>query len=89
MSADKAGPGSTSRDELALVRTHLANERTLLAYVRTGLAFSAGGAGLILFISSRPSWILGWSLVGVGLAVIISGVARFSVVRGSISRFQA
>ncbi len=73
------------RDILALERTRLANERTFLAYVRTALSLIAGGAVLLQFFSSRPSYlIVAWLLVGCGGIVLVIGIARFFRVRSQL-----
>ena len=69
-----------STDDLARLRTKLANERTLLAYVRTGLAIAAAGASLIVFFDSRAAQILGWSLSIIGIVALVIGIARFRTV---------
>lgn len=70
-----------NRDELGLIRTHLANERTLLAYVRTALAFIATGAGMIHFFLSLVLNITGWFFLLVGILVFSIGGIRFIVVQ--------
>ena len=67
----------TSTDDLARLRTKLANERTLLAYVRTGLAIAAAGASLITFFDSLASQLLGWSLCIIGVLALLIGLVRF------------
>jgi putative membrane protein len=64
------------RDQLAIDRTVLANERTFLAYCRTALALVLTGAGYIKFFDSRFSEIAGWTLIGLGFAVIVTGIWR-------------
>lgn len=66
-----------SSDEMARLRTKLANERTLLAYIRTGLAIVAAGVSLIAFFDSIPAQSLGWLLSAVGLLTLVLGGARF------------
>jgi putative membrane protein len=75
-----------ARDELALIRTRLANERTALAYVRTSLAFLAAGAGLIHFIPSALSFLIGRGLIGAGLLTLLMGVIRYVMVRNRLNR---
>ena len=55
---------TTVRDDLALVRTRLANERTFLAYLRTALALFAGGAVLLQFFPAVHTSLLASLLVG-------------------------
>lgn len=73
------------REELSLIRTHLANERTVLSYVRTALAFLAAGAGLIHFFATFPVEAVGWCFVGVGAGIMIAGIVRYFHVRQRIS----
>ena len=68
-------------DRLAITRTELANERTLLAYVRTALALAAGGLGLVQFFTSPIVIALGWTLIPVGVLVLLVGVERFQRAR--------
>jgi putative membrane protein len=74
------------RDKLALERTRLANERTLLAYVRTALSLIAGGAVLLEFFASSPSYMaVGWVLAGIGGLVLLIGLLRFFKVRAHLN----
>jgi len=67
------------RENLALVRTDLANERTLLAYARTALIVGGTGVSLIEFIAESPLLLgLGWVLVVVGIVVGLIGATRFT-----------
>ena len=67
-----------TKENLALVRTDLANERTLLAYGRTALMVGATGVSLIKFIAESPIMqALGWVLVVAGIGVGVNGIARF------------
>ena len=75
-------------DDLASIRTHLANERTVLAYVRTSLAFLAAGAGLIEFFSSPISTLLAWTFIAVGGFVLVIGLARFVHARRRINKLS-
>lgn len=66
------------RNELALIRTNLANERTLLAYGRTALMIAGTGGTLIKFFSdSREMLILGIALLGAGAVIFVLGLGRF------------
>jgi putative membrane protein len=76
-------------DELAAIRTHLANERTVLAYIRTALAFLATGAALIHFFTSPISAIAGWSFIVVGTIILGAGIIRFIIVRHRIKKLFA
>ncbi len=66
-------------ENLALVRTDLANERTVLAYGRTALMVAGTGVSLIEFIADSPFLVgLGWVLVVIGIGVGINGITRFA-----------
>ena len=76
---------SDLRDTLALERTRLANERTFLAYVRTALSLLAGGAVLMQFFSTRPSYLaVAWLLIASGGGVLLIGLFRFFRVRANL-----
>ena len=76
---------SDLRDILALERTRLANERTFLAYVRTALSLLAGGAVLLQFFSTRPSYLAAaWLLIAGGGIVLLIGLFRFFRVRAQL-----
>ena len=76
---------SDMRDTLALERTRLANERTLPAYVRTALSLLAGGAVLMQFFSTRPSYLaVAWLLIACGGGVLLIGLFRFFRVRAHL-----
>lgn len=73
-------------DELAAIRTHLANERTVLAYVRTALAFLATGAALIHFFTPPVSTVAGWSFIVAGALILGAGIIRFITVHRRIKK---
>ena len=74
------------RNELALIRTDLANERTLLAYIRTSLMMAGTGGTLIKFFAeSRDMLVLGIVLVIIGAALFVLGIVRFRMQRARIS----
>jgi len=76
---------SDLRDTLALERTRLANERTFLAYVRTALSLLAGGAVLMQFFSTRPSYLaVAWLLIASGGVILLIGLFRFFRVRAHL-----
>ncbi|TWU26064.1 DUF202 domain-containing protein [Bythopirellula polymerisocia] len=69
---------SAVRDQLALMRTRMANERTLLAYLRTALMLLAtGGTILKLLAETLPLMIVGWLIIVGGITVGGLGVLRF------------
>lgn len=66
------------RNELALIRTDLANERTLLAYIRTSLMMVGTGGTLIKFFGdSRDLLYLGFALFAAGVIVLAIGIRRY------------
>ncbi|MBN2398775.1 MAG: DUF202 domain-containing protein [Candidatus Aminicenantes bacterium] len=73
-------------DELAIIRTNLANERTFLAYMRTALAFLAAGAGMIHFFQSPIIHSAGWFLFGAGITILVFGNVRFIIIKRRISQ---
>ena len=87
----------TLRDDLALERTVLANERTLLAYVRTAIAFLLTGASAMHLPGLHPNpmfgemsyYVLGWALIGVGLATGGIGYWRYLRVKAQIRATSA
>jgi putative membrane protein len=78
MSSDDA---DAARGRLDRERTALANERTLLAYLRTALAMAAAGASL-RYLPNLPDPLRAgsWTFIGLGLAILIIGLWRFTVV---------
>lgn len=76
------------RDQLAVDRTHLANERTLLAYIRTALALAGAGAGLLQFFDTAQSQVTGVLLLAAGIIGLLVGIWRFRTVRRHISGRQ-
>ena len=74
-----------SRDELAIIRTHLANERTFLAYVRTALAFLAAGAGLLHFFQTPVLHYPGGLILVAGVFISVIGVVRFVAAKRRIA----
>lgn len=63
-----------TRDKLAKDRTILANQRTFLAFTRTAIMLLATGLTFIkLFPADKFLLILGWTLIPVGLSVLVLG----------------
>jgi putative membrane protein len=80
-------PKRSFTNDLALVRTDLANERTLLAYLRTSLMVFATGVTLLKFFADTDSIrISGWSLIAVGGLVCAVGILRFLLMRRRLHR---
>jgi len=74
------------RDELAVDRTLLANERTLLAYLRSGLSMIIAGITIVHFAKYLSwFWIVGISLIPIGLIAMLIGIVRFRKMSKSIS----
>jgi putative membrane protein len=66
-------------ENLALIRTDLANERTLLAYGRTALLVAGTGVSLIKFIAESAILVgIGWALVVIGIGIGVNGATRFT-----------
>lgn len=74
------------RNKLSLERTLMANERTLLSYVRTALTILAVGVGLLEFVDSQGTNILGWGLITAALTLVPIGVLRYLSVRKYIRK---
>jgi putative membrane protein len=74
------------REYLAIERTRLANETTLLAYIRTGLYFLVAGSTLGELINTEFWKIVGPPLIGVGLLIVLAGIARYAKVRKLIAQ---
>lgn len=91
MSGDSGAAGSPEmgrRDNLALVRTDLANERTLLAYGRTALMVVATGFSLIKFFGESPALrSLGWGLAIVGVSIGLVGFVRFTRLNNRLRQY--
>lgn len=77
------------RDDLAMIRTALANERTLLSWVRTALGLAAAGAALVELVDRTGSIALGWSLIAAGFATLAIGIVRFRMVRRQLAAKRA
>lgn len=73
-------------DQLAIDRTHLANERTLLAYLRTGTALVVAGFSLINFFHDEVYELMGVLLVPLGLLLLGLGWVRCRKRARSIER---
>ncbi|MFG0254963.1 MAG: DUF202 domain-containing protein [Rhodopirellula sp. JB053] len=79
-------PPPDRRNELAVIRTDLANERTLLAYGRTALMMAGTGGTLIKFFGESPDMlVLGILLLILGVVMFGTGIIRFQIKRKQIS----
>jgi len=74
------------REHLSIERTRLANETTLLSYTRTGLYFLVAGSTFGHIIQSTFWRIVETPLIIVGVALMITGLVRFRLVKRSIER---
>ena len=86
--ADSSSPGSnlplSLADQLALLRTRLANERTLLTYVRTALALVGFGLVLLQLHPTRGGR-LGYASLAVAGVVALIGLLRFRANRRQLA----
>lgn len=71
-------------DQLALYRTHLANERTLLSYLRSGLALILAGVTIIQFSLTVWFTTVGTLCIPGGFGVLVFGVIRFNMANKKI-----
>lgn len=75
------------RDTLAIDRTKLANQRTLLSYSRTGFSFIVTALAIFEFSKgSLWSQISAWSLIAIGVVVIIIGFITYIRMRRQIDK---
>lgn len=81
--------GDQVRDQVALIRTVLANERTFLAYLRTSLAFIVAGIAAIHFLRLPVAIGLGALFVLLGIVCLGIGTIRFRRTRREIATWGA
>jgi putative membrane protein len=82
-----SAPSPDNTNDLALVRTDLANERTLLAYGRTALMVAATGVTLLKFYpESTLVRMTSWPLVALGILIALFGVVRFARLQSRLHR---
>ena len=75
------------RDLLAIDRTHLANERTMLSFLRTALYMIVTGLAIINFYPERLiAFISACFLFGIGVVVMITGLAHYFVMKSKIKK---
>jgi len=75
------------RDQLAVERTHMANERTLMAYVRTAFLLFAGGISLIkLYPGILIMQILGIALLPMSIGIAVVSIFRYYKIKQRIQR---
>lgn len=75
-------------DQLAAVRSILANERTFLSYQRTALTLAALGFSLIKFFDGIWSDITGWVFLSFSIITIILGIIRYKRMRDLIFNLE-
>ncbi|MCX7736286.1 MAG: DUF202 domain-containing protein [Candidatus Kapabacteria bacterium] len=75
-------------DQLAAVRSILANERTFLSYQRTALTLAAVGFSLIKFFDGLWSDITGWVFISFSIITIILGIIRYRRMRDLIFNLE-
>ncbi|CAJ1402922.1 unnamed protein product [Effrenium voratum] len=81
------GLSSQVKNEGSTARDHLANERTFLAWLRTGLSLTGAGFGIVKFLPGVfTNLILGFTLIGVGISVLVFGASRYYDVMHSLER---
>ncbi len=76
----------TTRDKLAIERTHLANERTFLAYTRTAIVLFASAIGIIKIDFFAQIEGLGFILGCLSPIFLIVGIVRFIQVKQKIKK---
>lgn len=81
--------GDPVRDQLALIRTVLANERTFLAYLRTSLAFIVAGIAAIHFLRMPVAISSGAFFVLLGSLCLGIGIMRYRRARREIATWDA
>lgn len=75
-------------DQLAAVRSILANERTYLSYQRTALTLLAAGFTFIKFFDLIWIIVLGWVFLPASIVTIILGTYRYRKMRNLIYRLE-
>lgn len=75
-------------DQLAAVRSILANERTFLSYQRTALTLAAVGFSLIKFFDEFWSDVTGWAFIAFSFVTIILGIIRYRRMRDLIFNLE-
>jgi putative membrane protein len=83
-----AGEELILRDYLALDRTKLANERTLLAYMRMSIGLVAAGAGMVGILDILWANVVGYCLLALTPAAMITGLRRFLKVKKALARLD-
>lgn len=84
---DAYTPTLNLNDNLAIVRTHLANERTFLAYFRTAVVFLSSGIVILKMTIFQELLELGYGLLILTPFVLGYGLFRFIKVRNKIALY--
>lgn len=74
------------RTILAYLRTMMAKARTGLAFARTGVAFAAIGIGFIRKFPPGPWSIFDWSLIAIGIFMLVEGFLWYHPGRDAANR---
>ncbi|PKY09603.1 hypothetical protein B1757_14035 [Acidithiobacillus marinus] len=74
------------RTILAYLRTMMAKARTGLAFARTGVAFAAIGIGFIRKFPPGPWSVFDWSLIAIGLFMLVEGFLWYHPGRDAANR---
>ena len=84
---EEDNPDKPSRQQLAIDRSHMANERTLLAYIRTTLAMFGFAVFILLQFGMNGKTIF-YSITTfiLSIAVLCIGIVRFYFYRKRINR---
>jgi putative membrane protein len=80
VSVEAASPGQPSSEQLALMRTYMAQERTMMAWIRTGTSLISFGFSIYKFaeiLEGRAARVLGPRLYG--SAMILVGLSAIGL----------
>ncbi|MFN3781283.1 MAG: DUF202 domain-containing protein [Candidatus Kapaibacteriota bacterium] len=75
-------------DQLAAIRSMLANERTFLAYQRTALATFVAGLTILQFFSTFWFQLIGFLLIPISILTISIGFVRYRKTRRFIFQLE-
>ena len=87
MDDSQTPPKLTSRDLLAIDRTHLANERTMLSFLRTALYMIVTGLAIINFYpETLIAFISAFLLFGLGIIIMTFGIVHYFVMKSKVMK---